>query len=32
VDVGADGQARFRIGRPQGNIHRDMLFHIVGQP
>lgn len=32
VDVGADGLARFRIGRPQGNIHRDMLFHIVRQP
>jgi hypothetical protein len=23
-----DGYARFRIGRPLGNVHRDMLFEI----
>ncbi|MDA1095431.1 MAG: VWA domain-containing protein [Acidobacteria bacterium] len=32
VTVGNDGFARFRIGRPQGNIHRDMVFQIVQPP
>ena len=27
--VGADGLAHFRIGRPQGNVHRDMIFSVV---
>lgn len=26
--VGSDGVARFRIGRPQGIVHRDMLFEV----
>jgi Mg-chelatase subunit ChlD len=29
VEVGADGVARFRIGRPQGAVHRDMVFSVV---
>lgn len=29
VTVGADGFARFRIGRPQGAVNRDMVFRIV---
>jgi hypothetical protein len=26
--VGADGLARFRIGRSTGNVHRDMIFTV----
>ncbi len=28
IPVPADGLARFRIGRLQGNVHRDMVFRI----
>ncbi|MGE0043285.1 MAG: VWA domain-containing protein [Vicinamibacterales bacterium] len=28
VTVGDDGLARFRVGRPQGNVHRDMIFAV----
>ena len=28
IIVDDDGFARFRIGRPQGNIHRDMIFRV----
>jgi Mg-chelatase subunit ChlD len=28
VEVGADGFARFRLGRTQGNVHRDMVFSV----
>jgi Mg-chelatase subunit ChlD len=30
--VGADGFARFRIGRTAGNVHRDMVFSVVRRP
>ena len=29
LQVGDDGLARFRIGRLQGNVHRDMIFSVV---
>lgn len=29
VPVGPDGLARFRIGRSQGAVHRDMIFEVV---
>lgn len=29
LEVGADGLARFRLGRTQGNVHRDMVFSVV---
>ncbi|NQW03597.1 MAG: VWA domain-containing protein [Acidobacteria bacterium] len=29
VSVEDDGLARFRIGRPQGAVHRDMVFQVV---
>ena len=28
MPVPEDGLARFRIGRSQGNVHRDMVFRI----
>ncbi len=28
MTVQDDGWARFRIGRPQGNVHRDMVFRV----
>lgn len=31
MPVGDDGLARFRIGRLQGNVHRDMVFRIETQ-
>ncbi len=29
LQVGDDGVARFRLGRLQGNVHRDMIFSVV---
>jgi Mg-chelatase subunit ChlD len=29
LTAGADGKARFRLGRPQGNVHRDIVFRIA---
>ena len=29
LQVGDDGLARFRLGRPLGNVHRDMIFSVV---
>jgi Ca-activated chloride channel family protein len=29
IDIGDDGLARFRIGRLQGNVHRDMVFRVA---
>lgn len=29
LQVGDDGLARFRLGRLQGNVHRDMIFSVV---
>ena len=29
LQVGEDGLARFRLGRPLGNVHRDMIFSVV---
>jgi len=28
IRVGDDGHAYFRVGRPLGNVHRDMIFRI----
>ncbi|NKB88967.1 MAG: VWA domain-containing protein [Acidobacteria bacterium] len=31
LTVGPDGRARFSLGRPQGNVHRDIVFRIARQ-